>query len=125
MAEMQDLLQQTILSHASDLHISAGSPVMMRIHGSVKKIDKKPITKEAAHNLVSQILTKEQTSILADDHEIDFSFTLPQGGRFRVNVFYQRQGWVRCSGLSLQNYPPWVTLVCQKSFKNWSGLMTV
>jgi len=63
----------------------------MRVHGSMKKIDEDPISKETAQNLISQILTKEQFSILQKDREIDFSLA-SEIGRFRANVFYQRQG---------------------------------
>ncbi|KYK38136.1 MAG: type IV pili twitching motility protein PilT [Theionarchaea archaeon DG-70] len=89
--DINDLLKKVILDKASDLHISTGSPIMMRVHGSMKKIDENLISKEVAQNLISQILTKEQFSILQKDREIDFSLT-SEIGRFRANVFYQRQG---------------------------------
>jgi len=91
MIDINDLLKKVILDKASDLHISTGSPIMMRVHGSMKKIDENLISKEVAQNLISQILTKEQFSILQKDREIDFSLT-SEIGRFRANVFYQRQG---------------------------------
>jgi len=91
MIDIKDLLKKVILDKASDLHISTGSPIMMRVHGSMKKIDEDPISKETAQNLISQILTKEQFSILQKDREIDFSLA-SEIGRFRANVFYQRQG---------------------------------
>ncbi len=91
MIDINDLLKKVILEKASDLHISTGSPIMMRVHGSMKKIDGNTINKETAQNLISQILTKEQFSILQKDREIDFSLT-SEIGRFRANVFYQRQG---------------------------------
>ena len=91
MIAINDLLKKVILDKASDLHISTGSPIMMRVHGSMKKIDENLISKEVAQNLISQILTKEQFSILQKDREIDFSLT-SEIGRFRANVFYQRQG---------------------------------
>lgn len=92
MMEMQQLLQHTVGSKASDLHISAGSPIMLRIHGFMKNIDGKTISQETAQNLIDQILTKEQITALEGDHEIDFSLDLPDIGRFRVNVFHQRRG---------------------------------
>lgn len=89
---MQQLLQRTVDMKASDLHISAGSPVMLRVRGSMKNLNAKPISQETAQNLIDQILTKEQITTLKKDHEIDFSLDLPDTGRFRVNVFHQRQG---------------------------------
>lgn len=92
MNEMQQLLQRTIDMKASDLHVSAGSPIMLRVNGSMKNLNGKPISQETAQNLIDQILTKEQITTLKEDHEIDFSLDLPDIGRFRVNVFHQRQG---------------------------------
>lgn len=92
MSEMKKLLQHTVTSKASDLHVSSGSPIMMRVHGSMKKLDEKPIGKETAQNLISQILTKEQISTVEKEHELDFSLELSDIGRFRTNVFCQRQG---------------------------------
>ncbi len=92
MAEMHKLLQHTITSKASDLHISSGSPVMMRVHGLMEKLDSKPISKEVAQNLIFQVLTEEQITIIETEHELDFSLELSDIGRFRANVFHQRQG---------------------------------
>ncbi len=91
MIDIKDLLKGVILNKASDLHISTGSPIMMRVHGSMKKIDEAPISRETAESLISQILTQEQFAILEKDREIDFSLA-SEIGRFRANVFYQRQG---------------------------------
>ena len=58
----------------------------------MQKIDEKPIGKDVATKLIYQILTKEQIAAVEKDHEIDFSLHLPETGRFRVNVFFQRLG---------------------------------
>ena len=50
MDEMQQLLQRTVDMKASDLHISAGSPVMLRVRGSMKNLNAKPISQETAPN---------------------------------------------------------------------------
>ncbi len=92
MADMHTLLKHVVTSKASDLHISAGSPVMMRVHGSMKKLDENPINKETVSHLIFQILTKDQVTNFEKEHEIDFSLELPDIGRFRANVFHQRQG---------------------------------
>lgn len=92
MTKITELLQHTIDSHASDLHISAGSPIMLRVHGSMKKVDDKPIDKDIVVNLVNQILTPERKMELEKNHEADFSLDIENTGRFRVNIFYQRWG---------------------------------
>jgi len=92
MAEMEKLLKHISTAHASDLHITAGSPIMMRVHGSVKKLEEEAIGKETTQKLIFQILNEEQIATLDKNHEIDFSLDIPEIGRFRANVFHQRQG---------------------------------
>lgn len=92
MKKMQKLLKQVIDAKASDLHISAGSPLMMRVHGAMKKINGKPISREDAKELIQEILSAEQVAMLNKEREIDFALALPETGRFRVNVFHQRRG---------------------------------
>jgi twitching motility protein PilT len=92
MTEITKLLQHTVASNASDLHISSGSPIMLRIHGSMKKIDDTPASKDVVNKLLNQVLTPDQRTLFEKDYEIDFSLDLADIGRFRVNVFNQRQG---------------------------------
>ena len=92
MSEIINLLRQAVTSGASDLHLSAGSPIMMRVNGSMQKLNEHLADKELIRNLVYEILDKEQEQTLDNEHEIDFSLELSETGRFRVNVFHQRQG---------------------------------
>jgi len=92
MSEMQKLLTHAVSSKASDLHISAGSPMMMRIHGLMVKIHENTVGKETTQNIIYQILTKEQIEFFEKHHELDFALYLHEIGRFRVNVFHQRNG---------------------------------
>jgi twitching motility protein PilT len=92
MSEIENLLKHAVTSGASDLHLSAGSPIMMRVNGSMRKLNEHLLDKDLAHNLVHEILDKEQVQTLDSQHEIDFSLELPETGRFRVNVFHQRHG---------------------------------
>ncbi len=92
MTEIKQLLKHTIESNASDLHLSAGSPIVIRIHGSMKKLNEKDATPEIICKLVYEILSEEQKSILEKERELDFSLHISDIGRFRVNVFHQRQG---------------------------------
>lgn len=91
MSEVQQLLQHAVTASASDLHISAGSPIMVRVHGAMRKVDGKCITQDIAESLLHQVLNDAQIDQLARENEIDFSLETP-AGRFRVNVFHQRQG---------------------------------
>ena len=85
---------------ASDCHLSAGEPPLIRIDGDLKKLDHPALskedvhalTKEEAHALVYDIMNDAQRKAFEETHECDFSFELGQVARFRVNVFLQRKG---------------------------------
>ncbi len=89
---IKQLLKHTVESKASDLHLSAGSPIMVRIYGSMKKLNENEANPELIRNLVYDVLNEEQKTILEKEKEIDFSLHIPEIGRFRVNIFHQRQG---------------------------------
>lgn len=92
MSEIEKLLKHTVELKASDLHISSGAPIMMRIYGKMQKIEDEPIPAELAANLIKQILSEEQQQAIERDYELDFSVDIPEIGRFRANVFHQRKG---------------------------------
>jgi twitching motility protein PilT len=77
---------------ASDCHLSAGEPPMIRIDGDLKKLDYPPMTQEEVHGLVFDIMSDGQRKTFEETHECDFSFALGETARFRVNVFMQRKG---------------------------------
>jgi len=87
------LLRHTVDSHASDLHLSSGSPFMVRIHGSMIPFGDGPVDAETVQKLIDEILTEEQSKQLQQNRELDFSLHISDIGRFRVNVFRQRRGW--------------------------------
>ncbi|MEO0227852.1 MAG: type IV pilus twitching motility protein PilT [candidate division WOR-3 bacterium] len=92
MSEIKKLLKYTINSNASDLHLSAGSPIMMRVYGSMKKLNESEVSAEVIRELIFDIIDEEQKTSLEKEKEIDFSLHIPEIGRFRVNIFHQRQG---------------------------------
>src|SRR4028119_2433403 len=75
---------------ASDLHVTAGLPPMVRVTGSVKPLDYEPLTANATRELVYDILSNDQRQRLENEWELDFSYSLPHSSRFRVNVYFQR-----------------------------------
>ena len=85
------LLDLTIKSQASDLHISVGHPPTMRIDGSLVPIIKeKELTSEISKELAFSLMNKEQQDRFLKRKEIDFSYNFQDKARFRVNVFLQR-----------------------------------
>ena len=90
--DITQLLAFGVEQGASDCHLSAGEPPMIRIHGDLKKLDHAPLTKEEAHALVYDIMNDAQRKAFEETHECDFSFEMGAVARFRVNVFMQRKG---------------------------------
>ncbi|KKU91887.1 MAG: twitching motility protein [Microgenomates group bacterium GW2011_GWA1_48_10] len=86
---IQDLLDQTIKKGASDLHLIAPYPAMLRIDGELVEIDKVGLNGEAIEKLVTPLLSEEQKKLLGANRELDFSYGYGEG-RFRINVYYQK-----------------------------------
>ncbi len=90
--DVTELLAFGVEQGASDCHLSAGEPPMIRIHGDLKKLDYPPMGREEVHNLVYDIMGDAQRKTFEETHECDFSFEMGSVARFRVNVFLQRKG---------------------------------
>lgn len=90
--DITQLLQFACQHDASDLHISAGEPPLVRVHGDVKKIKAPPLTAEQTHAMVYDIMGDSQRKAFEEFYDIDFSMQLGDVARFRVNVFKQNRG---------------------------------
>ncbi len=90
--DITQLLQFAHAQGASDLHISAGEPPMVRVHGSMKKIKMPPLTSEQTHAMIYDIMGDGQRRIFEEFSDIDFSMQLGELARFRVNLFKQNRG---------------------------------
>ena len=88
--EITELLNIVIDKKASDLHIAVGKPPTLRINNSITPTDFESLMPEDTHRLVYSILNDEQKLRFEMDKELDFSLSLHDFGRFRVNVHYQR-----------------------------------
>jgi twitching motility protein PilT len=92
MARLDDLLRQMKQQGASDLHLTSGSAPYMRIHGDMVKLNYRNVSEETCHSLIFEILTEKQKELFTEDWDLDLSYPLQGVGRFRVNVFMQRNG---------------------------------
>ncbi|GKS59416.1 twitching motility protein PilT [Nitrospira sp.] len=90
--DISQLLSFGVKEGASDCHLSAGEPPMLRLHGDLKKVDMPPLTQDQVHGLVYDIMSDAQRKIFEEHLEADFSFALGEVARFRVNVFMQNRG---------------------------------
>jgi twitching motility protein PilT len=91
-ASIAQLLRFTLDQGASDLHISAGQPPLMRIHGDLRRLDLPALSLEEARALVHEVMSEAHRAVFREKLEIDFAYTLEQGSRFRVNAFMQNRG---------------------------------
>jgi twitching motility protein PilT len=87
---LSDYLFEAVQLGASDLHVTAGLPPMVRVNGKVQPLDHPPLTPNMTRDLVYDILSNEQRQRLENDWELDISYSLPHTARFRVNVYFQR-----------------------------------
>ena len=88
--QLTELLEAMISHNASDLHLQAGSPPMVRVGGNLMPLDGDPLTDDRIRDLVRQMAPEDAQIKLDDDRAADFSFEMPNTARFRVNAFYER-----------------------------------
>lgn len=90
--DITELLAFTVKNKASDLHISAGLPPMIRVHGDVRRINLPALAHKDVHAMVYDIMNDHQRKQYEEFLETDFSFEIPNLARFRVNAFNQNRG---------------------------------
>lgn len=77
---------------ASDVHISAGEPPMLRIDGSIKKLKVPPLTETQTQEMMYDIMNDHQRKIFDETNDVDFAIEVGEQLRLRVNVFRQKRG---------------------------------
>ena len=90
--DITQLLAFSTKNKASDLHLSAGLPPMIRVHGDVRRINVEPLDHKQVHAMVYDIMTDAQRKHYEEFLEVDFSFEIEGLARFRVNAFNQKRG---------------------------------
>lgn len=90
--DISELLAFAVKNQASDLHLSAGMPPMIRVHGDVRRINLPPMSHKEVHAMIYEVMNDGLRKRYEAHLEIDFSFELPGVARFRVNAFNQDRG---------------------------------
>ncbi|HDQ4082689.1 TPA: type IV pilus twitching motility protein PilT [Pseudomonas aeruginosa] len=90
--DITELLAFSAKQGASDLHLSAGLPPMIRVDGDVRRINLAPLEHKQVHALIYDIMNDKQRKDFEEFLETDFSFEVPGVARFRVNAFNQNRG---------------------------------
>jgi twitching motility protein PilT len=90
--DITELLAFGVKNKASDLHLSAGLPPMIRVHGDIRRINLPPMEHKDVHAMVYDIMNDGQRKVYEETLECDFSFEIPNLARFRINAFNQHRG---------------------------------
>ncbi len=90
--DIGELLAFSVKNGASDLHLSAGLPPMIRVDGDIRRINVPALEHKVVHGLVYDIMNDKQRKDYEEFLECDFSFEIPNLARFRVNAFIQNRG---------------------------------
>ena len=90
--DITELLTFSFKESASDLHLSAGLPPMIRVDGDIRRINVPPMDHKKVHGLIYDIMNDQQQRDFEENLQCDFSFEVPGVSRFRVNAFNQSQG---------------------------------
>ena len=116
--DIAELLAFSVKHEASDLHLSAGLPPMIRVDGDIRRINVPALEHKVVHGLVYDIMNDKQRKDYEEFLETDFSFEIPGLARFRVNAFNQDRG----AGAVFRTIPSKVLtledLGCPDTFKN-------
>ncbi len=90
--DIAELLAFAVKNNASDLHLSAGLPPMIRVDGDIRRINVPALDHKTVHGLIYDIMNDKQRKDFEEFFETDFSFEIPGLARFRVNAFNQNRG---------------------------------
>ena len=90
--DITQLLAFSVKNNASDLHISAGEPPIIRVDGDMRRVNLPALEHKQVHDMVYDIMNDKQRKAYEEKWETDFSFEIPGIARFRVNAFNQNRG---------------------------------
>ena len=90
--DITELLAFSVKNNASDLHLSAGLPPIIRVDGEMRRLNVDPLDHKQVHALVYEIMNDKQRKEYEENLETDFSFEVKDLSRFRVNAFVQNRG---------------------------------
>ena len=90
MKTIDELLQKVVEADASDLHLKVGSPPTIRVDGELIDLDEPSCTPEDTKDYAASLMSEKQIRRFSETNEIDFAYSAPSVGRYRVNVYRQR-----------------------------------
>ncbi len=88
--DLNHVLKIAVEKNASDIHFTVGRPPILRTRGELMSIDADPLSPDKVKNICYSIMNSDQKNIFENEGQVDFSWSLPQFNRYRVNVFRQK-----------------------------------
>jgi len=92
MAKLDKLFRLMIDKKASDLHVPAGAPPYLRVHGRLRMLKMKPLSNEQNIKMFEEVMSEQNTLTFHEKNQVDFVYSMGDTARFRANVFLQRKG---------------------------------
>ena len=96
MISMIQILKTAIREGASDIHITAGAPPSLRVHGEIIHLNVDPLTGPQSRDLCYSIITDEQKTVVENEKDLDFSFSVDDSARFRGHIYFQKKTVAGC-----------------------------
>lgn len=78
---------------ASDFHLAVGQPPIVRLSADLLRAQGEPFTAAHTEGMLKEVLSEKQWETLESLHQVDFCYVIPQGGRYRANVFFDHRGY--------------------------------
>ncbi|MBI2265245.1 MAG: type IV pilus twitching motility protein PilT [Armatimonadetes bacterium] len=91
--QIEDLLRSMVEKGASDLHLKAGCPPMLRIDGELQPASYEMLSPDGLRRMIESILTDQQKAEFVAEKELDLAYSIPGLSRFRINIYLQRGTW--------------------------------
>ena len=89
--DFAEVLKKMVEARASDVHLTPGSPPVLRVRGQIKPMEGYPeLTPQQTRDVVYSILSDDQRKRFENQKSLDFAYAIPGVARFRVNTYFQR-----------------------------------
>lgn len=119
---LEELFKKAIADGASDLHLVVGSPPLLRISGELVPAGKTALSAKNVADLIASILTQEQEKRFEAEKELDFAAETKDGGRFRVNIFFEKGNMSLAARVISQRIPSMEELELPEVVKSFTVL---
>jgi len=119
---LEELFKKAITDGASDVHLIVGKPPMLRVSGELSPAGKTELSAKNVADLIASILTQEQEVRFEKEKELDFAVETKDGGRFRVNIFFERGNMSLAARVISQKIPTMDELELPAVVKGFTAL---